>query len=87
MIADRQWLDTLRTLVERCRYGIDIPTAWRLLEIMQEHGQSVTLNWGEDTGQWECSWITGGGRFTGISSAPATAILFAARKVVDGVAY
>ena len=37
------------------------------LAFMQEHGSSVTLNWGEDTGDWECSWITSGDRFSGYS--------------------
>lgn len=39
-----------------------------LLEYMREHGQSVLLNWGEDDNLWECSWITGGERFTGLSN-------------------
>lgn len=37
------------------------------LVYMQEHGSSVLLNWGEDTNLWECSWITGGERYTGVS--------------------
>lgn len=32
---------------------------------MQIHGQSVTLNWGEDNNLWECSWITSGRRYSG----------------------
>lgn len=40
---------------------------------MKRKGQSVTLNWGEDTGMWECSWITGGQRYTAFSSYASTA--------------
>jgi hypothetical protein len=48
----------------------------RALELMRRNGSSVTLNWGEDTGQWECSWITGGKRFTYTSdTASGNAIL------------
>jgi hypothetical protein len=39
----------------------------RLMAFMQRHGSSVLLNWGEDTGQWECSWITSGTRYTGLA--------------------
>ena len=34
---------------------------------MQRHGSSLLLNWGEDDGLWECSWITGGQRYVGHS--------------------
>lgn len=34
------------------------------LQLMADRGSSVTLNWGEDTNAWECSWITGGKRFS-----------------------
>ena len=37
-----------------------------LLGWMAAHGSSVILNWGEDNNQWECSWITGGNRFTAV---------------------
>jgi hypothetical protein len=40
---------------------------------MQRHGQSVQLSWGEDTGLWECSWITSGERYTAFSRYPTTA--------------
>ncbi|HYF40716.1 MAG TPA: hypothetical protein VD930_13560 [Gemmatimonadales bacterium] len=36
-----------------------------ILDYMKQHGSSVTLNWGEDNNLWECSWITGGKRYTG----------------------
>ncbi len=35
---------------------------------MRLHGSSLSLSWGEDTDLWECSWITGGKRYTGVSS-------------------
>ena len=37
-----------------------------ILEWMAAHGQSVDLNYGEDDQHWECSWITGDKRFTGV---------------------
>lgn len=35
-----------------------------LLLLMVASGQSLILNWGEDTGVWEISWICGNKRFT-----------------------
>ncbi len=52
-----------------------------LLRYMQQHGQRVTLNWGEDDGLWECSWITGGERFTGWAKQPDEAAVRAATQV------
>lgn len=40
----------------------------KALEYMGQHGSSVTVNWGEDTGAWEVSWITDGKRYTGVSA-------------------
>jgi hypothetical protein len=40
----------------------------KILVWMKENGSSVTLNWGEDTGAWEISWITGGTRYTGCAT-------------------
>lgn len=37
-----------------------------LLAFMTERGSSVTLNWGEDTEQWEVAWIVGGVRYMGV---------------------
>lgn len=37
-----------------------------MLGWMSVHGQSVILNYGEDNQQWECSWVTGDIRFTGV---------------------
>lgn len=33
---------------------------------LKDDGSSLIMNWGEDTGQWECAWITGGIRFVSI---------------------
>jgi hypothetical protein len=37
------------------------------IEDMRSKGSSLVLNWGEDTGAWEVSWITSGVRHVGIS--------------------
>lgn len=34
-----------------------------LIVYMVNHGSSLTMNWGEDTGGYEVDWITGGKRF------------------------
>jgi len=44
-----------------------------MLGWMAAHGQSVLLNWSEDDGQWECSWITGK-RFTAVRAEIPDAI-------------
>lgn len=85
MLAEYQsWTHTLRYLAGLNQ--IDISSAWRILELMQEHGQSVVLSWGEETGQWECAWISGE-RFTGMHGSLQAAVLFAARKAVDDCGY
>lgn len=38
------------------------------IEYLKNHGSSLVLDWGEDTGQWEVSWITSGRRFFAESS-------------------
>jgi hypothetical protein len=38
--------------------------AWALVEEMTARGSSFSLAWDEDTGRWECAWITGGTRHT-----------------------
>lgn len=54
-----------------------------ILKHLQEHGQSVSLNWGEDTGLWEFSWITANGtRFTGFSEEAMRAIGKACHEAV-----
>jgi hypothetical protein len=66
------------SLPKRPFYGEALPT---MLAYMQRHGSSVVLNYGEDTGLWECSWITGGDRFTSVCETPTRA----AREVIDKV--
>ena len=51
-----------------------------VLEWMRDNGSSVLLNWGEDNDLWECSWITGGKRFTGTSQHIRPAILGSLNK-------
>jgi len=53
----------------------------RALTWMQDKGSSVLLNWGEDDNQWECSWITGGERYTGFSENMTAAIVACLLKV------
>jgi hypothetical protein len=53
------------------------------LEGMAAHGQSVTLNWGEDNGLWECSWITGDRRYTAFSKNVDVAVRLVTDKVVQ----
>jgi hypothetical protein len=52
-----------------------------MLDFMRLHGSSVILNWGEDgNGKVECSWITGGDRYTGFGSEWASACWVAMSK-------
>lgn len=44
-----------------------LTTAEHLIEHMVDHGSSLTINWGEDTGCYEVDWITSGERFRGVS--------------------
>ncbi|HEY1294710.1 MAG TPA: hypothetical protein VGJ60_16655 [Chloroflexota bacterium] len=37
------------------------------LEHFINHGSSLMLNWGEDTGCWEFEWISSGQRFRAVS--------------------
>lgn len=61
--------------------GDDVPDQIvRRIAWMQEHGSSVLLNWGEDDGLWECSWITGGVRHVGYSQFLELAIDAAMEK-------
>lgn len=61
---------------------------WRscgdLIDWMKERGSSFDLNYGEDNGCWECSWVTGGRRFTGFADAPQRAVCEAALRGVEG---
>src|SRR5262249_938850 len=47
----------------------------RALEWMKETGSSALLNWGEDDNTWECSWVTGGKRYTDHSANMTSAII------------
>lgn len=56
-------------------------TVEQVLEWMKYNGSSVLLNWGEDDDCWECSWITGGIRFTGCQSGMIMAIAESLNKL------
>lgn len=72
-----------------------IPAMWQIilqkvdledsLKWMADHGQSVILNYGEDTEHWECSWITGGVRHSGFSRSPREAVIQAVEKAKDAM--
>jgi len=47
-----------------------------ILDWMAKNGQSVLLNYGEDNGAWECSWIVGYHRYTGISSRRVSSAIY-----------
>jgi len=51
---------------------------------MSKEGQSVMLNWGENNNLWECSWITGGKRYTALDKYPTVAVV-KCRLAVKGV--
>jgi hypothetical protein len=53
----------------------------RALTWMKDKGTSVLLNWGEDDNVWECSWITGGKRYTGFHENMTAAIVGCLLKV------
>lgn len=74
------WLYELQLLI--ARKSCHAATTLGIIEIMRAHGQSVLLNWGEDTGVWECSWISGDKRLTGLSTDFHAAVVQAARKAV-----
>lgn len=38
------------------------------VEWLRSRGSSLMLSWGEDTGLWEVSWITGGKRYSHTSN-------------------
>jgi len=47
---------------------------------MKDKGSSVDLNYGEDTDAWECSWITGGERYTGVNKEIRLSVLGSLNK-------
>ena len=53
------------------------------VEFMINHGSSLQLNWGEDNGCWEVSWITGGERFCGVSRDLREAMVVAIKAARD----
>jgi hypothetical protein len=55
-------------------------TLQEVLEWMVDGGSAVSLNFGEDTGLWECSWITWGERFTGVQKLVRMAVLESLNK-------
>lgn len=61
-------------------YSTDIAAAWEVVEKLK--GQSMVLNYGEDTQGWECSFIVGGKRYTSVRSIITHAICLAALKAV-----
>ena len=61
--------------VEADEGGISVVLLTDVLRKMAKTGQSVTLCWGEGTELWECSWISGGQRYSGFSTDPVKAVL------------
>lgn len=61
-------------------------TVENVLEWMRAHGSSVLLNWGEDPDAWECSWITGGKRYTGCQVKMRSALLECLNKAFASTA-
>jgi hypothetical protein len=53
-----------------------------LIEHMINHGSSMTISWGEDTGCYEVDWITSGKRFRGVDRN----LLTAAHQVISNAA-
>lgn len=52
---------------------------WERLLWMHAKGSSISLNGGDNGEPWECSWITGGVRYTGVSDDPQMAVADALR--------
>lgn len=75
----------IRTLANQVSDLGYLTAAWTLLGRMQAHGSAVLLSWDEADGLWECSWITGGDRFTSHSILPDLAVCGAARQALDGL--
>lgn len=70
--------DELRLMAEKRRGSLA-----EQLDYLVAKGSSVTLNWGEDTGAWEATWISGGVRHGGVGAAPQQAIFDLLTKVID----
>lgn len=54
-----------------------------MLGYMQEHGSGVACSWSEDNELWECSWISSGMRFSGLSHDLSVAARTALRKALE----
>lgn len=71
--------------LREARAALDF-TVEKQMEFMKRTGQSVTLTWGEDDGEaWECSWITGGIRFTAMGKASRDATTKAIDNCIKGL--
>lgn len=59
------------------------PDIGPLIEHMKDHGSSLNMGWGEDTGQWEVAWITGGRRFCGFNRYLVSALFQAGNAACE----
>ena len=75
-----EYLYTIDQIIDDLNHG-QLNAIPRALCWMRELGSSVLLNWGEDDNLWECSWITGGKRYTSTSSYMTGAIVGSLLKV------
>jgi hypothetical protein len=70
--------------VHRAFWAPEWSTQWRpfpdLLAWMAEHGSCLSLTIDEESRQWECSWITGGTRYTGFAQDLRLAVCRALAK-------
>lgn len=73
-------IDPMTGEVHLIPYGGDLHV---IMTYMQRRGSSVVLNFGEDTEQWECSWITDGKRHIAFSGSPTQAARDCLRMVFD----
>lgn len=62
-------------------YSTDIAAAWEVVERLK--GQSVVIDFGEDTGAWEVSFIQQGERYTVSCASVMHAICLAALKALN----
>lgn len=56
-----------------------------VLQAMQHLGSSVMLAWDEESGEWECSWITSGRRYTAFAPSYVNAILRCRDRAVAAI--
>lgn len=55
------------------------------LSLMQAHGSSVVLNYGEDNDAWECSWIVEGRRITDFGRNADVAVCRVLARIRDAL--